>query len=474
MVFNSVHFAVFFVLVYAAYRLVGHRAQNWLLLGASYYFYAVWDWRFTALLVASTIVSDLGARRLARTEAPRPRLRLLWACLAFHLGTLAFFKYYGFFAENFRVLVEAAGWRADFFTLHVVLPLGISFYTFMAMAYLVDVYRREIEPTRDHLAFAVFIAYFPHLVAGPILRASSLLPQIERPRHISREDVSRGLWLIGTGLFKKMFVADNMSPLVDAIFDPAHHATALEILVGSYAFALQIYGDFAGYSDMARGLSQLMGIELNVNFRFPYFVRDAREFWRHWHISLSTWLRDYLYIPLGGSHGSSWATRRNLLVTMVLGGLWHGAAWPFVLWGAYQGALLIAYRDVAGRWASHWPRTRAGDLAARLASWLLFIHLVCYGWLLFRARSLPQIARLTKTLVAGSWPMTPMASETLMALAGFGLPLLAMNAYEAWKDDLLAVPRLPIVLRYGLYAAMFYLVLLFGQYGGAQFIYFQF
>jgi alginate O-acetyltransferase complex protein AlgI len=474
MVFNSVHFAVFFVLVYAAYRLVPHRAQNWLLLVASYYFYAAWDWRFTALLAASTIVSHAGALRLARTEEPRARLRLLWACLAFHLATLGFFKYYGFFAENLATLVEAVGWRADFVTLHVILPLGISFYTFMAMAYLVDVYRREIAPTRDLLAFAVFIAYFPHLVAGPILRAASLLPQIAHPRRIRREDVSQGLWLIATGLFKKMFVADNMSPLVDAIFDPAHPATGLEILLGSYAFALQIYGDFAGYSDMARGLSQLMGIELNVNFRFPYFVRDAREFWRHWHISLSTWLRDYLYIPLGGSRGTSWATRRNLLVTMVLGGLWHGAAWPFVLWGAYQGALLIAYRDLAGRWSAMWPRGRAADRAAWVASWLLFIHLVCYGWLLFRARSLSQIARMTRELVAGPWSMTPLAHETLMALAGFGLPLVAMNAYEAWKDDLLAVPRLPLVLRYAIYACMFYLVLLFGQYGGAQFIYFQF
>jgi alginate O-acetyltransferase complex protein AlgI len=474
MVFNSVHFAVFFVFVYAAYRLVPHRAQNWLLLVASYYFYAAWDWRFTALLAASTIVSYAGALRLARLDEPRSRRRQLWACLGFHLATLGFFKYYGFFAENLATLVAAAGWRADFVTLHVILPLGISFYTFMAMAYLVDVHRREIEPTRDLLGFAVFIAYFPHLVAGPILRAASLLPQIERPRRIRREDVSQGLWLIGTGLFKKMFVADNMSPLVDAVFDPAHHATGLEILAGSYAFALQIYGDFAGYSDMARGLSQLMGIELNVNFRFPYFVRDAREFWRHWHISLSTWLRDYLYIPLGGSRGSSWATRRNLFVTMVLGGLWHGAAWPFVLWGAYQGALLIAYRDVADRFGRLWPRAPAADLAARVASWLLFIHLVCYGWLLFRARSLSQIARMTRELVAGGWQMTPMAQETLLALAGYGLPLVAINAYEAWKDDLLAVPRLPVVLRYAVYTCLFYLVLLFGQYGGAQFIYFQF
>jgi alginate O-acetyltransferase complex protein AlgI len=473
MVFNSVHFAVFFLIVYAAYRVVGLRAQNWLLLAASYYFYAVWDWRFTGLLAASTLVSYVAALRIARAEAERTRRLTLWLCLGFHLLTLGFFKYYGFFAENLAAVFAAVGLRADFFTLHVILPLGISFYTFMAMAYVIDVYRRDMAPTRDWLEFAVFVAYFPHLVAGPILRASALLPQIARPRHVGRDDVTSGLWLIGVGLFKKMFVADNVGPIADAVFDQAHHAQGPDIVIGAYAFALQIYGDFSGYSDIARGLSQLMGIELNVNFRFPYFVRDAREFWRHWHISLSTWLRDYLYIPLGGSRGSAWATRRNLLVTMVLGGLWHGAAWPFVLWGAYQGLLLIAYRE-ADRLSSLWPRRWLADRVSTVAAWLLFINLVCYGWLLFRARSLGQIASMTSQLVAGEWAMTPATQDALLTLVGYGLPLVALNAYEAWKDDLLAVTRLPLVARYAIYGAMFYLVLLFGQYGGAQFIYFQF
>jgi len=474
MVFNSVHFAIFFLVVYTAYRLVGHRVQNWLLLGASYYFYAAWDWRFTGLLAASTLVSYVAAIRIVRERDPRIRRVVLWIGLGFHLLTLGFFKYYGFFAENVIALFEAVGLRADVFTLHVILPLGISFYTFMAMSYLIDVYRRDIEPTTNLVDFAVFIAYFPHLVAGPILRASSLIPQIARPRHIRREDIRAGLWLVGMGLFKKMFVADNVGPVADAIFDPGHHAQGFEILLGTYAFALQIYGDFSGYSDIARGLSQLMGIELNVNFRFPYFVRDAREFWRHWHISLSTWLRDYLYIPLGGSRGSAWATRRNLMLTMILGGLWHGAAWPFVMWGAYQGLLLVVYREVALRWSRLWPPTPLADRVCRVASWALLLHLVCYGWLLFRARSLAQIGQMTRDVVAGSWRVTPEAHEALLTLAGYGVPLIALNAYEAWRDDLLAVTRLPLAARYAIYAGMFYLVLLFGQYGGAQFIYFQF
>jgi alginate O-acetyltransferase complex protein AlgI len=474
MVFNSAHFAIFFIVVYAAYRAVGHRAQNWLLLVASYYFYAAWDWRFTGFLAASTLVSYFAALSIAREIGDRHRRLVLGAALAFHLLTLGFFKYYGFFAENLSALFEIAGLRADFFTLHVILPLGISFYTFMAMAYLVDVYRRDIEPTRHPLDFAVFIAYFPHLVAGPILRAGSLLPQIAAPRVIRRADVSAGLWLVGLGLFKKMFVADNVGPVADAIFDAKHHASGLEILLGTYAFALQIYGDFSGYSDIARGVSQMMGIELNVNFRFPYFVRTAGEFWRHWHISLSTWLRDYLYIPLGGSRGSAWRTRRNLMVTMVLGGLWHGAAWPFVVWGAYQGLLLIAYREIQARWAALWPRARGGDRLARLASWALMLHLICYGWLLFRARSLGQIAEMTRELLTGAWHTTPIAHDAALALAAYGLPLVALHGYEAWKDDLLAVTRMPLVPRYAIYAGLFYLVLLFGQYGGAQFIYFQF
>lgn len=474
MVFNSVHFALFFVAVYAVYRSVGHRAQNWLLLFSSYYFYAVWDWRFTGLLATSTLVSYAAAHAIARASTAHARRAWLWAALAFHLVTLGFFKYFGFFSQNLRVLFEALGWRADFVTLEVLLPLGISFYTFMAMAYLVDVYRGEVEPSRRPVDFGVFIAYFPHLVAGPILRASSLLPQISLPRVIRHEDLTTGLWLLGMGLFKKMFVADNVAPVADAIFDPRHSASALEILLGSYAFALQIYGDFSGYSDMARGVSRMLGIELNVNFRFPYFVRTPGEFWRHWHISLSTWLRDYLYIPLGGSRGSAWLTRRNLMVTMMLGGLWHGAAWPFVVWGTYQGLLLIVYRGLQARWAHAWPRARIVAGLASLLAWAVMIHLVCYGWLLFRARTMGQIVSMTGELFAGQWDVTPMANEATWSLAGYGLPLLVLHGYEAWKDDLLAIPRLPLVPRYAIYAAMLYLVLLFGQYGGAQFIYFQF
>ncbi len=307
MVFNSLHFVWFFLVVYAAYRVLPHRAQNWLLLVASYYFYAAWDWRFLGLLIASTIVDYSCARILAGTSAPAARRAILAISLGFNLTLLGFFKYFNFFADSLHGVFGALGWQVDFVTLHVLLPVGISFYTFVTMSYVIDVYRREIPATQDLLDFAVFVAFFPHLVAGPILRASTLLAQIDRPRTISREQLRDGAWLITWGYFQKIFVADNLARLSAAAFDPTSPQTGINILLGVYAFAFQIYGDFAGYSNIARGTSKLMGIELIENFRFPYLVRTPQAFWRNWHISLSTWLRDYLYIPLGGSRGSEWA-----------------------------------------------------------------------------------------------------------------------------------------------------------------------
>ena len=472
MVFNSVHFVVFFAIVYAVYRWLGHRAQNLWLLAASYYFYAAWDWRFTGLLAASTLVSYWAGLALGRpsirASAPASR-RILWAAIGFLLAVLGFFKYAGFFVDSAARALATIGFDVGDPTLAIVLPLGISFYTFMAIAYVVDVYRGEMAPAEQLVDYALFVAYFPHLVAGPILRAPALMPQFAAARTISRADLGTGAWLIATGLFKKIVVADNLAPVVDSVFAPEFPAAGGDVLIATYAFALQIYGDFAGYSDMARGISQLFGIELNVNFRFPYAVTNPREFWRHWHISLSTWLRDYLYKPLGGSRGGPWRTNRNLFITMVLGGLWHGAAWSFVLWGAYQGLWLVAHRGYEAL-------RGAGRRVSRVASvgaWFVTLHLVCYGWLLFRARSFERIRAMTWALVA-DWRISAEVEPEVRTLVGLALPLVLLHAYEWWKDDLLAVPKLPLVPRYAVYGALFYLILLFGSFGGAQFIYFQF
>jgi alginate O-acetyltransferase complex protein AlgI len=473
MVFNSLHFVWFFIVVYSAYRLLPHRAQNWLLLVASYYFYAAWDWRFLGLLIASTLVDYTCARALSRTAAPGKRRALLVFSLGFNLTLLGFFKYFNFFADSLHGVFGALGWNLDFVTVRVLLPVGISFYTFVTMSYVVDVYRREIPATHDLRDFAVFGAFFPHLVAGPILRASTLLAQIDAPRRISRAQLRDGAWLIAWGYFQKVFVADNLASVANAAFDPAASPSGVNVLLGVYAFAVQIYGDFAGYSNIARGTSKLMGIELIENFRFPYVVRTPQAFWRNWHISLSTWLRDYLYIPLGGSRGTEWQTRRNLFVTMVLGGLWHGAAWTFVLWGIYQGVALIAYR-AASRWRAFRGFVEGPHPIARVASWALMFHITCYGWLIFRARSAGQIRDLTYRLFAQFAPATVDVSGTLLPLMLYTAPLVAVHACEAWFDDGLIVPRLPVGVRYSIYAATCYLTLLFGNFGGAEFIYFQF
>jgi alginate O-acetyltransferase complex protein AlgI len=479
MVFNSLHFVWFFVVVYALYRLLpavssverAHRIQNWLLLVASYYFYAAWDYRFLVLLAASTIVDYSCGRVLGGVTDPRRRRIVMALSVGFNLSLLGFFKYFNFFADNFAALFAAAGWHADFVTLRVLLPIGISFYTFVTMSYVIDVYRREIAPTRNLVDFAVFVGYFPHLVAGPILRATALLPQIARPRRVTADQIREGLWLIAWGFFQKIFVADNLAPLAAHVFTPGAQATGVNVLLGVYAFAFQIYGDFAGYSNIARGTSKLMGIELIENFRFPYLVLTPQAFWRHWHISLSTWLRDYLYISLGGNRGTEWQTRRNLMITMLLGGLWHGAAWTFVLWGFYQGVLLILYRPFAPTFAA---LERNGQAWLKSAAWLVMFHLTCYGWLIFRAGSVRDLGVLTRSLVTNFAPRSVDVSGMLIPLLLYTVPLLVVHVVEARADDVLVVPRLRLAVRYSIYVATLYLIFLFGNFGGSDFIYFQF
>jgi D-alanyl-lipoteichoic acid acyltransferase DltB (MBOAT superfamily) len=299
-----------------------------------------------------------------------------------------------------------------------------------------------------------------------------------------------GLWLMAWGFFQKIFVADNLAPIASHIFAADTHPTGVNVLLGTYAFAFQIYGDFAGYSNIARGTSKLMGIELIENFRFPYLVTTPQAFWRHWHISLSTWLRDYLYKPLGGSRGTGWQTQRNLLVTMLLGGLWHGAAWTFVLWGLFQGLLLICYRPFEPAFAALGqplaPKpTRAGiraeadagipaATAKRFAAWFVMFHLTCYGWLIFRAPSFAKLREMSASLVLDFAPATAEVSTVLVPLLLYITPLLVVHVVEARADDVLVVPRLRPGVRYSIYVATLYLILLFGNFGGSDFIYFQF
>jgi len=360
MLFNSLQFAVFFLVVYTLYLRAGHRAQNRLLLIASNVFYATWDWRFLLLLWISTYMDFLFGRHMERqADAIKKRRFVAYSVIA-NLVFLGIFKYFNFFAENLQAMATMAGWTLDPVTVHIILPVGISFYTFQSMSYIIDIYRGNMRPVQSLADYALFVSFFPHMVAGPIMPAKNLLPQVTQPRTVDWQKFREGCWLFFWGLFTKVFVADNLGHIVDQVFQKTGSVSGAEVVLGVYAFAFQIYGDFAGYSEMARGLAKMMGFELMVNFRFPYFVTNPSDFWKNWHISLSTWLRDYLYIPLGGSRGGELMLYRNLAITMFLGGLWHGAAWTYVLWGAYQGLILCLHR--------FWARSRFGGilLQARL------------------------------------------------------------------------------------------------------------
>ena len=468
MVFNSTTFLLFFLAVYAAYRTLGrwYVLQNRFLLAACYVFYGFWDWRFPCLMGLTTIV-DYGATRMIVRDPSRKRIWLA-VSLVNNLGVLFVFKYYEFFQVNVLAALHQLGLEGSALLTGVILPVGISFYTFQRMTFVIDAYRGKASSHTGFLDFALFVSFFPLLLAGPIERASNLLPQFLRPRVITSGHLEEGVWLIAWGLFKKMFIADNLALLVDPVFSDGWQGTGGEALIAVYAYAFQIYCDFSGYSDVARGLAKLLGFDVMVNFNLPYFASNPSDFWRRWHISLSTWLRDYVYIPLGGSRHGTWATNRHLMATMVLVGLWHGAAWTFIFWGAYHGALLMAHRlmiphrrePVTSRWYQH------------AMSVVLMFHATCLGWLLFRAESLQQAADLLQRIF-GSLVLGDSALANLGTLLGYVSILLIVQALQALRQDLLVLKGIPLPLKGMAYGMLFYLTVLHGGTSNS-FIYFQF
>lgn len=349
MLFNSIEFAFFLPVVFGLYWLLPQRGRIVLLLAASYFFYGLWDWRFLSLIFISTVVDFYVGRQLGITDDDARRRRLLFASLGVNLGILATFKYFGFFVESAIGFLTWFGLSPNPPLLEILLPVGISFYTFQTLSYTFDIYRRRMEPTGDFLVFATFVSYFPQLVAGPIERAKRLLPQIQKKQPmISSEDLRSGLFLIVFGLFKKVAIADALGGFVQATFDGMESASWVTLLVGAWALLLQFYGDLSGYSDIARGTSRLFGIELMRNFEQPLLSRNVTEFWRTWHISLSSWLHDYLYVSLGGNRRGPLIRYRNLMITMLLGGLWHGASMNFVVWGGLHGAALCVHQLFGG------------------------------------------------------------------------------------------------------------------------------
>ena len=483
MIFNSLTFLIFLGFTLLFYYRLPFRAQNIFLLGASYLFYGWWDYRFLFLLFFTSAFDYFCALLIEKQTDRTKRRWLLTFSMVSNMGVLCAFKYFNFFADGLAALLHAFGMKASLPVLHVILPVGISFYTFLSMSYTIDVYRGEMKATKDPVAFLLFVSFFPHLVAGPIVRASFLLPQCEAPRIVRSGEVWTGLWLMLVGYLKKVVIADRLATFVDWGF--AHHGVPLFQDANSwlvlYAFAFQIYGDFAGYSDIARGLAKIMGFELPVNFRAPYLVTNPSDFWRHWHITLSTWLRDYLYIPLGGNRRGQTRTYVNLMTVMVLGGLWHGAALAYVFWGAYQGLLLVIHRGWSHLWNSFRGVNfgkRANFFCRKLGHALLvifFFHLICMGWLLFRAGSVPgvdQFHSITSYLRAmGNFHLVQGVSAyawPVFLLGALGLLLQskceAMDEFDEWP-----VHRQVIAATAALAA-----IAAFGVFEGAQFIYFQF
>jgi alginate O-acetyltransferase complex protein AlgI len=462
MLFNTTRFFVFLAVVLALFYALPRRFRKYLLLAASYFFYASWNPKFIALLLTLTAIDFTAGIWLERTNSLRRRMILIGSLTA-NLGFLAFFKYYNFLTAN---LATALGKAPHSFGLDIVLPLGISFHTFQSISYVVDVYRRQQKAIRNPIDYALFISFFPQLVAGPIVRARNFFADLFNWSPPSTDDVSRGIFLLALGLTKKMAFADQFAMVANTYFgDVMAHPGSLTAWSGAFAFAMQIYFDFSGYTDMAIGMAKLFGFHFPINFRRPYLARGIADFWRRWHISLSTWLRDYLYIPLGGNRRGRWMTYRNLMITMLLGGLWHGASWNFLIWGGYHGALLSLERATGGSE----PRPHRIPLDPLRA--ILTFALVTIGWVFFRASDLHQSASVIGQMFAGPH------GKSLLLPWHIGLAAVALAialAEERWEavDRLMTAPGWAYAAAL---AAMLFCLELFGVIDASiPFIYFQF
>lgn len=417
-------------------------------------------------MLISISVDYFCAKRIALSSLLKDKKKYLIISIVVNLSILGFFKYFNFFIENVTLVLESLHLvsPASTFVLNIILPVGISFYTFEAISYTVDVYRGLIKPAKKYGDYLLFVIYFPHLVAGPIMRAKSFLPQIVTPRTITINGVYEGCFLFFWGLFEKMFVADNLAKIVNPVFASPGPYEGGVVMVALYAFAFQIFCDFDGYSNMARGLGKCMGFEIAINFNLPYFASNPKEFWKRWHISLSTWLRDYVYIPLGGNQNGKRTMYIALLLTMLLGGIWHGAAWTFVAWGAYQALLLIAHRFIT--------KDKAQAHGGSFFKVIIFFHFVVLGWLLFRAQSMGQVIEMLKAIFF-NFKLSQQGVLWLKLISFIG-PLLMVQIWQAKTNDLMVIFKQHWVLKTVIYAGMTYLLIGWGVMNAQEFIYFQF
>lgn len=475
MIFNSLPFLVFILLFMPVYfYLRGWRRLLWCLAG-SYFFYGWWDWRFLGLIAFSTLVDYFVGLAMARTQHAQRRRLLLAVSVVVNLGVLAVFKYFNFFADSLRVMLRTFGWEADWATLHIVLPVGISFYTFQSMSYTIDLYRRKIPVEQSLLRFATYIAFFPQLVAGPIVRAAELLPQFRRDHPFRWDAFVKGGTQVLWGFFKKIAIADSLAPFVDQCFESPDSFGALHLLIGLIFYSFQIYCDFSGYSDIAIGLARMLGFRFPENFRSPYFSRSFSEFWTRWHITLSSWLRDYLYIPLGGNRHGTLQTYRNLMITMLLGGLWHGASWVFVFWGLLHGLYLVGQRLLGPPFGK---LLKAARLPAPLQSaWyiLLVYTLTNVAWVFFRSPDFATAMAMFAGIADGSSFSWELVINKFQVLEGTLLIVLLLGVDVAalrldWHELVWRKPHYQLAA----WAVLLWLMAFFGTFDSNAFIYFQF
>ncbi len=470
MLFNSITFVVFFLLIYVLYLFFQKDLdlQNYLLLIASYVFYSWLNWNILFLLLYLTVLNFLTGKLIYKANDKNKGL-ILGLSIFLSLITLFYFKYFNFFSQNAEHLLNIFGFHIKQVILNIALPIGISFYTFQKIGYTVDVYRNKIKPSSDFIQFALFGSFFPQLVAGPIERSSNLLPQIEKPRVIKLNYIDEGIFLILWGYFKKLVIADNLRFVSDQVFNDFLNYQGVDIILATFAFTIQIYCDFSGYTDIARGVAKLMGFDLMLNFNLPYFVKSPSEFWSKWHISLSTWFRDYLYIPLGGNKESKWKTFRNLMVTMFLGGLWHGARWNYVLWGCYHGLLLIIYRMI-GKEKSVSQNSNKSTVINIIQMLLMFI-LIAFGLLIFRVESIKQLIHMILSIGIA---FSSHSQEFLMCLIACSLPLFVIQIIQYKKNDLMFLTKLSNVVRIPVYSILLISIIVFHAGESIEFIYFKF
>ena len=482
MLFNSIDFALFLPVVFVLYWFVfknSLRHQNLLVVAASYVFYGWWDWRFLGLIIFSTVLDFFIGKSLAKTTHELNRKLLLYTSVAVNLGFLGIFKYFDFFVSNFIDAFSLFGVELSAGSLNIILPVGISFYTFQTLSYSIDVYRRKLKHTDDFIAFSAFVCFFPQLVAGPIERATNLLPQFLKARKFNYDQAADGMRQILWGLFKKVVVADNCAVFVNAIFDNPDPLSGSTLFMGAVLFAFQIYCDFSGYSDIAIGTSRLFNINLKQNFATPYFSRNIGEFWRRWHISLSTWFRDYLYIPLGGSQGGTWNKIRNVFLIFIVSGFWHGASWNFIVWGGLN-ALYFLPLLLTKNNRNHLNTVAEGSLFPTYKEILsigLTFFLTVIAWVFFRADTLTEAVHYLNLMFSSSFFTVP-SFITPKAFMLYTYLLICLFIAVEWvqrdKKFGLSIENLNRPFRWFIYTIVIGVIITFGQFGESEFIYFQF